>query len=433
MTMGRKQAHPCEDIQPKTQGHPFYQKLEQILTQHDFDGFVERLCRKFYARRLGRSSMPPGIYFRALLMGHFEGLGSERAIAWRLQDSLSLRAWMGYRPCDPVHSHVTLSNTRRRISRNAHREVFRFVLARLGEAGMLCGRTLGVDASSIEANAALRSIVRKDNGQSYPQFLDALLKAAGIENPTAEQRRQMDKKRKKKMSNKEWENPHDREAKITKLKDGRTHFGYKDEQAVDMDTGAVVAVVVQPADRGDPQSMPHTLQEAQENLVNIREGAAAQDPDSHVQEVVGDKGYHSNGTLKLCEEQKLRSYLSEPARGRRRWKGDATAQKAVYENRRRIRGKRGKKLLKSRGELVERPFCHRLDIGGMRRAHVKGKSNVQKREYVAASAENLGMLMRKQNGVGTPRSLQDRAQGVPRGQPKLPWQRHAAKQGRARH
>ena len=431
MAMGRKQAHPCEDTQPKTQGHPFYQTLEQILTQHDFDGFVEQFCRKFYSRRLGRSSMPPGVYFRALLMGHFEGLSSERAIAWRVQDSLSLRAWLGYSPTDPVPSHVTLSNTRRRLSRKAHREVFGFVLARLGEAGMLCGRTVGIDASSIEANAALRSLVRKDNGQSYPQFLDALLKAAGIKSPTAEQRRQMDKKRKKKMSNKEWENPHDPEAKITKLKDGRTHLGYKDEQAVDMDTGAVVAVVVQPADRGDPQSMPQTLKEAQENLVSIREGTAAQDPDSRVQEVVGDKGYHSNGTLKQCEQQQLRSYVSEPARGRRRWKNDAAAQKAVYGNRRRIRGKRGKQLLRRRGELLERPFCHRLDIGGMRRAQVREQSNVQKREYVAASAENLGLLMKQQYGVGTPRSLQDR--GLPRGQPELPRPRHAANRGRGRH
>ncbi len=179
--------------------------------------------------------------------------------------------------------------------------------------------------------------------------------------------------------------------------------------------------------------MPQTLKEAQDNLKSIREGAAAQDPDSHVQELVGDKGYHSNGTLKLCEAEPLRSYLSEPARGRRRWKGDAVAKKAVYGNRRRIRGKRGKQLLRSRGELLERPFCHRLDIGGTRRAHVRGQSNVQKREYVAASAENLGLLMRQKHGVGTPRSLQDRAHGLPRGKPEQPWQRYAANKGRGRH
>lgn len=428
MAMGRKQAHPCLlDLQPKTQGHPFYQTLEELLIQHDFDSIVEQTCRKFYSRRRGRPSMPPGLYFRALLMGYFEGLGSERAIAWRLQDSLSMRAWLGYRLTDKVPSHVTLSNTRRRISVKAHREVFRFVLARLGEAGLLCGRTLGIDASSIEANAALRSIVRKDSGQNYNQFLDELLKAAGVQSPTAEQRRQMDKKRKKKMSNKEWENPHDPEAKIIKLKDGRTHFGYKDEHTVDLDTGAVVAVVVQPGDRGDPQSMPQTVKEANENLVSIREGEAAQDKSSHVQEVVGDKGYHSNGTLQLCEREQLRSYLSEPARGRRRWKGEAAAKKAVYGNRNRIRGSRGKQLLRRRGELVERPFYHRLDIGGMRRAHVRGKSELQKREYVAASAQNLGLLMRQKYVVGTPRSLQSREPAPPWERPELPWQRYSAK------
>jgi transposase len=427
MAMGRKQAQPCLlDTAPKTQGHPFYQTLEQILSQHDFDGFVEQCCRKFYSRRLGRHSTPPGLYFRALLMGYFEGLGSERAIAWRLQDSLSLRAWLGFGPTDPVPSHVTLSNTRNRISVKAHREVFRFVLARVGEAGLLCGQTLGIDASSIEANAALRSIVRKGNGQSYKQFLDALLKAAGIPHPTAEQRRQMDKKRKKKMSNKEWENPHEPEAKIIKLKDGRTHFGYKDEQTVDLDTGAVLSVVVQPGDRGDPQSMPHSVKEAQDNLRSIREGPAAQDKSSHVRELVGDKGYHSNGTLLECEREKLRSYLSEPERGRRRWKGNPTAHRAVYGNRQRIRGSRGKQLLRRRGELLERPFCHRLDIGGMRRAHVRGQSNIQKREYLAASAQNLGLLMRQLHGVGTPRSLQSRRPALPGAQPELPWQRYSA-------
>ena len=358
MAMGSKQAHPCLlDKQPKTQGHPFYQKLEQILTQHDFDGFVEQTCRKFYSRRLGRPSMPPGLYFRALLMGHFEGLGSERAIAWRLQDSLSLRPWLGFGPTDQVPSHVTLSSTRKRISVKAHREVFRFVLCRLGEAGLVCGQTLGIDASTIEANAALRSIVRRDTGHSYQQFLDGLLKAAGIKHPTAEQRRQMDKKRKKKMSNQEWENPHDPEAKIIKMKDGRTHFGYKDEQTVDLDTGAVISVVVQPGDRGDPQSMPQTVKEAKDNLVSIREGAAAQDPDSRVRELVGDKGYHSNGTLQYCEQEKLRSYLSEPQRGPRRWKGDAAARKGVYGNRKRIGGSRGKQLLRRRGELLGDPFA----------------------------------------------------------------------------
>ena len=421
MAMGAKRAHPCLlDMLPGPQGQPFYQKLEELLTQHGFDQFVEPLCRKFYARRMGRPSIAPGVYFRALLMGYLEGLSSERAIAWRVQDSLSLRAWLGFGPTQKVPAHSTLSRTRKRLSVKVHREVFRFVLARLGEQGLLCGQTIGVDASTIEANAALRNIVRRDNGHSYEQFLDELLKAAGVQEPTAEQRRRMDKKRKKKMSNKEWKSPHEPSARIIKLKNGRTHFGYKDEHGVDLDTGAVVAVQVQPGDRGDSQSLPQTLKEAKDNLLSIREGAAAQDPSSRVKEVVGDKGYHSTEVLQQCEQQQLRSYFSEPARGRRRWKGKPEAQQAVYRNRRRIRGRRGKQLLRRRGELVERPFRHRLDIGGTRRAHVRGQSNIQKREYAAASAQNLGLLMRHKYGVGTPRSLQSRRTAMPRAHPARP-------------
>lgn len=408
MAMGHKQTTPS--VTPHRaagRGQPFYQKLEQILTQHDFDRFVEQRCRKFYARKLGRPSLAPGLYFRILLMGYFEGLGSERAMAWRLQDSLSLRAWLGFGPTDSVPVYKTLSNTRRRLSLSAHRAVFRFALARLGEQGLLCGRTVGIDASTIQANAALKTLVRRDSGHTYQQFLDELLKAAGNHEPTADDRRRMDKKRKKKLSNKEWFNPHDPQARITKLKDGRTHLAYKDEQTVDLDTGAILAVVVHPGDCGDPQSLPGTMQQTEQNILSIRQGPAAQEPRSRVEEVVGDKGYHSGATLVSCQQQGLRTYISEPQRGRRNWKRDAAARAAVYANRRRIRQPRGKKLLRRRGELLERPFAHRLDTGAMRRAYVRGQANVQKREYLAASAQNLGLLMRHKYRVGTPRSLQD--------------------------
>lgn len=408
MAMGHKQptALPGDGL-PQGQGQPFYERLEQILTQHDFDRFAEQRCRRYYARRMGRPSLPPGLYFRILLMGYFEGLGSERAMAWRLQDSLSLRAWLGFGPTDRVPVHATLSGTRRRLSVRAHREVFRWVLARLGEAGLLCGRTVGLDASTIEANASLKALRRRQTGQDYPQFLDQLLKAAGVQNPTAEDRRRMDKKRKKKLSNQDWVNPYDPQARITKLKDGRTHFGYKDEQAVDLDTGAVLAVVVHPGDRGDPQSLPGTLGEAEQNLISIREGQAAKDRQSHIDEAVCDRGYHSNAALLDCQQRGIRTYFAEPQRGRRKWKGNWAAKKAVYANRRRLRRKRSKRLHRRRGELLERPFMHRLDLGGLRRAHVRGQANVQKREYLAASAQNLGLLMRHRHQRGTPRSLQD--------------------------
>lgn len=418
MAMGHNQpTAPFSATLPQGHGQPFYQKLEAILVEHDFDRFVEQRCTKFYARKRGRPSFPPGLYFRILMMGYFEGLGSERAMAWRLQDSLSLRAWLGFGPLDAVPVYKTLANTRRRLSLRAHRDVFRWVLCRLGEAGLLCGRTLGIDASTIEANAALKSLVRRDSGHSYEQFVDGLLRAAGVANPTPEDRRRIDRTRKKKLRNDDWVNPHDPQARVIKLKDGRTHLGFKDEQAVDLDTGAVVAVVVHPGDRGDSQSLPATVKEAKENLISLREGEAQKDKSSRVEEIVGDKGYHANQVLVECERQNLRTYIKEPKRGKRRWRGNAAARRAVYRNRRRLQGKRGKRLLRRRGELLERPFVHRLDIGGLRRAHVRGQANIQKREYIAASAQNLGLLMRHRHRMGTPRSLQ----GFCAPRPQLPW------------
>jgi len=409
MSMGHKQpAPPSAELLPQGQGLPFYQHLEAFLTAHAFDRFVQDKCQKFYAKKRGRPSHPPGLYFRALRMGYFEGLGSERAIAWRIQDSLSLRAWLGFCPTQKVPVHSTLLHPRQRISLRAHRDVFRWGLARLGEQGLLCGRTLGIDASTIQANASLKTLVRREGGQNDPQFLDGLLQAAGLKHPTAEKRRRLDRTRKKTLSNKEWVNPHDPEARILKRKDGRTRLGYKDEQTVDLDTGAVIAVVTHPGDRGDSQSLKQTMQESDQNLISIREGEAAQNPQSPVEEWVGDKGYPSNAVLVECQRRKVRSYFSEPARRRRRWRGKAAARRAVYANRRRICGRRGQRLLRKRGELLERPFRHRLDLGGLRRVYVRGLGNVQKRSYLAASAQNLGLLMRQRHGVGTPRSLQDR-------------------------
>jgi len=413
MAMGHKQAaQPIAETLPQGQGQPFYQHLEAFLCEHDFDRFVEDRCKKFYAKKRGRPSYPPGLYFRALLMGYFEGLGSERAIAWRIQDSLSLRAWLGFSPTQKVPVHSTLSHTRQRISVKAHREVFRWVLARLGEAGLVCGRTLGIDASTIQANASIKTLVRKDSGQNYQQFLDGLLNAAGVAHPTPADRKRLDRRRKKTLSNKDWGHPHDPQARVMKLKDGRTRLGYKDEQTVDLDTGAVVAVVTHSGDCGDPQSFPKTVEASDENLVSIRDGPAKIDDGSPVEEWVGDQGYHCNAVLQECDRRKVRSYFSEPDRGRRKWRGDAAAKRAVYANRRRIRGPRGKRLLRKRGELLERPFRHRLDLGGLRRVYVRGLCNVQKRSHLAASAQNLGLLLRHRHGIGTPRSLQDRRAGT---------------------
>ena len=301
--------------------------------------------------------MPPGVYFRMLLVGYLEGIGSERGIAWRCADSFSLREFLGYGLAENPPEHSTLSKTRKRLSVEAHAAVFGFVLERLRVSGLLRGNTLGVDATTLEANAAMRTIVRRADGTDYEEWLAQLARASGIETPTREDLAKLDRKRPKKGSNQDWVHPHDPEARITKMKDGRTHLAHKLEHAVDMETGAIVGLTVQTMDGGDTASLPVTLDEAERRLAEA--GAEAK-------EVVADKGYHSNETMTGVKDRGLRSYVSEPNRGRRKWKGKRDAQKATYGNRRRVRGNRGKRLQRGRGEKVERPFAHMLETGGMR-------------------------------------------------------------------
>ena len=387
---------------PRTAGHPFYERMNKILDQAGFDTHVEKLCEPFYAERMGRPSLLPGRYFRLLLIGYFEGLDSERAIAWRTADSFALRQFLDLELPEATPDHSTISRTRRLIDLETHREVFTWMLQQLAEAGLVKGKTIGVDATTLEANAALRSIVRRDTGESYQEFLMQLAKASGIETPSREDLARLDRKRKNKGSNDDWTHPQDPDAKVTKMKDGRTHLAHKVEQAVDMETGAVVAVTVQGADQGDTTTSQKTLIEAAEQI----EGIVA---DSQgLKEVVADKGYHSNQLLTDLEALGVRSYIAEPGRGRRNWKNNPEAQKAVYRNRSRIRGERGKRLLRRRGEFLERPFAHLYETGAMRRLYLRGHQNILKRVLLHAAAMNLGLLMRTLFGVGTPRGLQGR-------------------------
>ena len=377
--------------------NPFYRALDRLLRENGFDRFAEDTCREFYAGKRGRPGVAPGVYFRMLMVGYLEGIGSERGIAWRCADSFSLREFLGYGLSENPPEHSTLSKTRKRLSVEAHAAVFGFVLDRLRASGLLRGKTLGVDATTLEANAAMRTIVRREDGTDYEAWLEQLARASGIETPTREDLAKLDRKRPKKGSNKDWEHPHDSEARITKMKDGRTHLAHKLEQAVDMETGAVVGLTVQTMDGGDVASLPVTLDEAERQLEVVQ---------VEPEEVVADKGYHSNQTMTGVRERGLRSYVSEPRRGRRKWKGKRDAQKATYVNRRRIRGNRGKRLLRRRGEKVERAFAHMLETGGLRRVHIRGQEEIRKRMLVHAAAFNLGLLMRKRFGVGTPRALQ---------------------------
>jgi len=390
---------PTSEI-PTPPAHPFYKQLNSILDQDGFDRFVEKLCSKFYAPKMGRPGLIPGIYFRLLLIGYFEGLDSERGIAWRTADSLALRSFLGLRLTETPPDHSTISRTRRLIDLETHRAIFTWVLQRVAESGLLKGTTIGIDATTLEANAALRSIVRRDTGESYQEFLTQLAKESGIETPTREDLARLDRKRDKKGSNDDWTHPHDPDARITKMKDGSTHLAHKTEQAVDLETGVVVGVTVQPADTGDTTSMIETLITAADQIEKVLPNSAG------IEEVVGDKGYHSTERIVDLERLGLRSYISEPKYGRRRWRGNHESRDAVYRNRNRIRGIRGKALLRKRGERLERPFAHLYETGRMRRIHLRGHNNILKRVLVHVSALNLGLLMRTTVGVGTPRSLQ---------------------------
>jgi transposase len=414
MAMGKRKTQDQQTLfipttkLPQSAAHPFYAKLNEVLAAWKFDAFVEELCAKFYAEKVGRPSLAPGKYFRLLLIGYFEGIDSERGIAWRCSDSLSLRSFVGYRLDELSTEHSTISRTRRLIDLETHQEVFQWVLKVLADYDLISGKTVGIDATTLEANAAMRSIVRKDTKQNYQEFLTDLAKASGIETPTREDLARIDRKRKNKGSNDDWENPHDPDAKITKMKEGSTHLAHKQEHAVDMDSGAVIAVTIQPADEGDTTPWRATVEETYQNLNAVRENEQASrnlHPNS-VEELVADKGYHSNQTMADFAELEIRSYVSEPDRGRRDWEDKEAERDAVYANRRRIRGKRGKELMRERGELIERSFAHVLETGGMRRTHLRGRINILKRMLIHVGGFDLSLVMRKLIGIGTPRGLQ---------------------------
>ena len=341
-----------------------------------------------------------------MLVGYFEGIDSERGIAWRATDSLAVRSFLHLPLHEAPPDHSTIARTRRLIDLETHRAVFTWVQVRLVEAGLLRGRTVAVDATTLEANAAMRSIVRRDTGESYQEFLTGLAKASGIDTPTREDLARLDRKRKKKTSNKDWTSPADPDAKVAKMKDGRTHLAHKAEHAVDLDTGAIVAVTLQGADQGDTTTIVDTATAAADHIEDAQ--AAVHEPQA-LEEIIADKGYHSNETMVDLVAVGIRSYIAEPDRGRRDWSKAPEAQAPVYRNRRRIRGPRGRRLMRRRGELIERSFAHVYDTGGMRRTHLRGHTNILKRLLIHAGGFNLGLVMRHLLGVGTPRGLQGRA------------------------
>ena len=424
MAMGRRRKRVRQEglwtptaALPVSASHPFYQRLNQILDEKKFDEYVEDVCQRFYAGEVGRPGLAPGIYFRLLMVGYFEGIDSEGGIAWRASDSLSIRSFVRIALDESVPDHSTISRTRRLMDVETHQAVFQWVLVVLAEKKLLKGTTIGVDATTLEANAALRSIVRRDTGERYEEFLRRLAQESGIETPTREQLAKLDRKRAKKGSNDDWTHPHDPDARITKMKDGRTHLAHKAEHAVDMETGAIVAVTLHGADAGDTATIPETVAEAGERITAVvadaEDGKAVKQVSADgPREVVTDKGYHSRQVVSDLAEWGVRTYCSEPNRGRQRWPAQKREQQAVYANRRRIQGQRGLRLLRLRGEKLERWNQHLYDRGGMRRVHLRGRENILKRLVVHSGAANLGLLMRQLFGKGTPRGFQGRVRAT---------------------
>jgi transposase len=389
---------------PRSPGHVFYDRLQAELVGAGFDAFVEGQCAPYYAAGRGRPSLPPGRYFRMLLVGYFEGIDSERGLEWRCADSLSLREFLRLGEREPVPDHSWLSRTRARLPLEVHDAVFTWALQRLAERGLVRGERIGVDASTVEANAALRTIVRRDSGEGYRDMLARMAQASGVETPTAADLARLDRTRKgKRLSNTEWESPTDPDARIAKLKDGRTHLAYKPEHAVDLDTGAVIGVEMHLSDRGDTATLPGTLESAVRHLAAVEAAPSAEDP----AELVADKGYHSREVLKALDDGPWKTRIAEPKRddGFLRWHGDDEARRAVVNNRTRLLSGVARAAFKLRAEVVERGFALILDRGGMRRAWLRGRENLHKRYLIHVAGYNLGLIMRLLTGAGTPREF----------------------------
>jgi transposase len=398
---------------PRSPGHAFYDRLQAVLIEAGFDGFAETQCAPYYASRRGRPSLPPGRYFRMHLVGYFEGIDSERGLEWRCSDSLSLRELLRLGTTEAVPDHSWLSKTRARLPLEVHEAVFGWVLERLAEHGLIKGERIGVDASTMEADAALRAIVRRDSGEGYRGMLKRLAVESGIETPTVDDLIRLDRQRKgKRLSNQDWTSPVDPEARIAKLKDGRTRLAYKPEHAVDLETGAIVAAEIHPADRGDTATLPETLKAAEANLAAVGAGPTTEEP----AELVADKGYHSRDGLKDLEDGAWKSRIAEKKQPDvSRWHGDEEARRAVGtcpragqgpdpgNNRARLRSGLAREAFRLRAELVERSFALVLDRGGMRRAWLRGGENLRKRYLVHVAGYNLGLIMRLLVGAGTPR------------------------------
>jgi transposase len=407
MTMGRRKDKQPElfiasNGLPQSPGHVFYDKLNALLATAGFDPFVEELCRPYYHEDTGRPSLPPGVYFRMLFVGYFEGIDSQRGIAWRCSDSRSLQTFLGFLPTEPTPDHSSLTNIRQRLPEVVHDKVFAFVIGIAEQNGLVIGKRVGVDATTLEANAAMKTLERRDSGADYKTWTRQLAVEAGLENPNDEEVRRFDKKRRnKKMSNEDWVSPSDPDSEIAKMKDGTTHLAYKAEHVVDLDTELVLAATILPATTGDAASLGASVMSAEINLGRT-------ESEARIQEIATDKGYHKLETLGELAAQNYRTYIPEAEQvHEHNWQDKPAEQERAYRNnRRRVKGDYGRRMQRLRSERVERSFAHVCETGGARRSYLRGRKKVTKRYLMTVAAHNLSIIMRKLYGKGKPRTLQ---------------------------
>ena len=386
-------------VQPATTS--FYSKLEQTLDSFSYAARVRELCAPAYSDNgRGRPGVDPAVYFKMLMIGFFENIASERGIAERCSDSISIRFFLGYDLTQATPDHSTLSVIRGRLSEDTYHQVFVLILSALQQQGLVRGRNIGIDASVLEANASLKSLVNRDTQEAYWEYVRRLASENGVNLQDAEAVRQFDRKRPKKMSNDDWENPHDPDAKIGPTKAGATDMIYKPEHIVDLDTGIILQAEVRLGHEADQKDLAVHVLQAQANI-NLAHNRPA---DSlTIQSATADKGYHAANEMRQLQQEGIRTVISDPVKNRRLDKLSAEEAKAVSAAKRSARSLSGKQLLKKRGMHLERSFAHALDAGGSRRTTLRGLGNLNKRFKITAAIYNLSQLMREIWGIGTPK------------------------------
>lgn len=394
---------PTSDL-PSTAANAFYRRLDRALSESGFGDAVRALCEPFYesdTSRGGRPGIDPEVYFKMQMVGFFENLPSERGIAARCADSLSIRDFLHYELHEATPDHSSFTVIRQRLSPEVYEQVFELVLKALKTHKLLKGRRLGIDASVIEANASLKSLEHRLTGEAYAEYVRKLAEAAGVDTSEPAAVRRFDRKRPgRKSSNDEWQNPHDPDAKIGRTKRGSTRMIYKPEHVVDLETGAIVDADVRPGDEHDTDNLTERLLGAE---ARINRTLGEPNDTERVELVAADKGYFKLEEIWLLQGLNIQTGISDPQGNRRLDRLMETDRAALEAARRTVSSEAGKALLKLRAELVERGFEHVLDCGGARRTTLRGRANIRKRYLIQAACANLSLLMRHLAGVGTPK------------------------------